>query len=290
MKPILKLGFTDYFQPLDTFFIEALSRDFTIIRDDENPDYLIFCDRNFGEQNQKFNDRKVKKIFFTGENQRPWDYACHHYIGFDHIYDPNHYRLPLYVVDNWVYKSKGLPDVRDINRNALASTKEGFCSFVVRNPNCAERNNFFHKLSQYKQISSAGPLFNNMGPILENLDFHAGKLGYISRYKFNLCYENSSYPGYCTEKMFMALYSNTIPIYWGSPTAELDFNGDAFISRHNFDSDEDMIQYIIEVDSDDDLYNSIVQEPILAKRNRNFDVNRFVDWFKNVVYIGQINS
>ena len=79
-KQILKLGFTDTIEPVKDFFIEVLSKDYDVVRDDDNPDYLIFGDRNFGEQNKVFNNRNVVKIFYTGENQRAWDYDCHYAI------------------------------------------------------------------------------------------------------------------------------------------------------------------------------------------------------------------
>jgi hypothetical protein len=101
-KPILKIGFIDYCSPIDTFFIDLLSNDFSIIRDDDNPDYLFFCDETFGQQHHKFNDRNVIKIFFTGENRRWYNYSCHFALSFD--YDDafgdlsfRHLRLPGYA-------------------------------------------------------------------------------------------------------------------------------------------------------------------------------------------------
>ena len=41
------------------------------------------------------------------------------------------------------------------------------------------------------------------------------KLKIISNHKFNIAFENSSYPGYVTEKITDAFIANTIPIYWG---------------------------------------------------------------------------
>ena len=57
-KPILNLGFTDTFGAIEEFFTETLSQDFEIVRDDENPDYLIFGDRNFGENNLRYDETK----------------------------------------------------------------------------------------------------------------------------------------------------------------------------------------------------------------------------------------
>jgi hypothetical protein len=284
-KPLLRLGFTDYFQTMDEFFLDTLSKSFEIVRDDSNPDYLIFADETFGSNN--LNYKNCIKIFFTGENRRPWNYQCHHAISFDHMDGPQFYRLPLYVLDNNVYTKKlGLPDIREVKRTATASDKTGFCSFVVRNGGCAERNNIFHTISKYKIVDSAGPLFNNMGDILSKGHWHTAKLNFIGSRKFNICYENSSYPGYVTEKLFQALYTNTIPIYWGSPTVELDFNPKAYISRHDFSSDEDMLEKIIELDTDDTKYNEMVQQPILNPRNTRFDMDHFNKWFINNVYKG----
>lgn len=293
-KPLLKLGFIDYFKPIDDFFIEILSRQFHIERNDQNPDYVIFCDKNFGQQNVKFNDRRVVKIFFTGENARPFEYHCHHAISFEHLESNQFYRLPLYVIDNWVNTTRlNLSDISKVVRNSSVSEKIGFCSFVVKNGGCEERNRIFRLISEYKKVDSGGPLFKNTdelkdGPGLGG--FHYSKRNFLQKRKFNICYENSSYPGYVTEKLFHALTYNTVPIYWGSPTVEVDFNPDAFICRHYFESDNEMVKRIIELDNNDDLYNEILRQPILNPRNKTLDLDRFVSWFKNNVYRGVLNS
>ncbi len=288
MKPRIKVGFTDYYSTMDTFIIDTLSRAFQVERCDESPNYLFFSDENFGQNNLKFNDKGVVKIFYTGENRRPQNYVCHFAISFDHLVNPRHYRLPLYVLDNFVNtKILGLPGAHTIQRTEKASDKKGFCSFVVKNPGCQERNNMFALLSKYKKIDSGGPLFNNIGHTLTGdglKGFHTTKYEFLRERKFNLCYENSSHPGYVTEKLFHALVYNTVPIYWGSPTVEMDFNPKAFISRHDFETDEDMIQKIVEIDQNDDMYNEILSQPILSPRNTVFDLDKFNRWFYNTVY------
>ena len=286
MKKKLKLGFTDYFKPIDEFFTEALSSKYEIERDDANPDYLIFCDSNFGSRNLTYDPAKVTKILYTGENRRPWEFHAHHAISYDHMDGPQYYRLPLYVVDNWVYTTKyGLPDIRDTERTG-GTIGRGFCSFVVMNGGCQVRNNMFHKLSEYKTVDSGGMFLNNVGGHIsrEPVKFHTEKFEFLRKRKFNLCYENGMYPGYVTEKIYHAFYSNTIPIYWGSPTVALDFNIDAIISRHEFESDEEMITYIKTVDNDNAFYNYMCCKPILNPRNKFFDMDRFVRWFDENVY------
>lgn len=292
-KPILRLGFCDYFGTLDDFFTDTLSKIYDIIRDDDNPDYLVFCDETFGQKNLSFDPKKVVKIFFTGENRRAHNYHCHFAITFDHLNMSNHYRLPLYVLDNWVHINKiGLPDIRDVPRNGTVSDKTAFCSFIVANGSCAERNAAFHFISNYKMVDSGGPLFNNTGYILPRNGINAQKtkFEFMRSYKFNLCYENGSYPGYVTEKLFHALYMNTIPIYWGSPTVATDFNSKAFISRHNYETDMDMLERIIALDTNNDKYNEMLNQPILNPNNKVLDLNRFNTWFDNNVYRGDIKK
>jgi hypothetical protein len=291
-KPILRLGFVDYFKPIDEFFIESLSKNFHIIRDDSDPDYLIFCDENYGTENRKFDHKKVIKIFYTGENRRYWNYNCHFAITFDHIESEKHYRLPLYVVDNWFHINKdGLKDIRAIPRCGLAQDKTGFCSFVVKNPGCPERNNIFNLISKYKNVDSAGPHFNTVGYLLPRGEkvFHTSKIDFLNTRKFNICYENGSYPGYVTEKIFHAFYANTIPIYWGSPTVDIDFNHKAFISRHNYETDEEMLEAIIRLDTHDDEYNDMLAQPSMLapdKSDKFFNMDRFSRWFRLNVYKG----
>ena len=46
----------------------------------------------------------------------------------------------------------------------------------------------------------------------------------------------------------------------------LDFNPETFINAHDFNNDEDLIEYIKEVDNDVDLYNSYLNKPIFSKK------------------------
>ena len=286
-KPVIKLGFVDYFNPVDEFFIDILSEDFEVIRDDQNPDYLFFCDENFGQNNRNFDDKKITKIFYTGENRRPWNYSCHYAITFDHLDSPQFYRLPLYALENWVNQKKlGWCNLTDFKRTMRAKDKEGFCSFVVRNGGCAERNELFHELSKYKQVDSGGPLFNNVGGPIDQDGFnsHVTKTNFIKKRKFHLAYENSMFPGYVTEKILHGFLGESIPIYWGSPCVEMDFNPNAFINRHRFRNREEMINYIKVVDQNDDLYDEMMSQSILSNYNRFLDLANFRVWFRENVY------
>lgn len=82
----------------------------------------------------------------------------------------------------------------------------------------------------------------------------ADKLDFISQYKFNIAIENYSKPGYTTEKIMESFVSDTVPIYWGNPLINEDFNPSAFINLHDFFSIEDAVQRIVEIDNNDKEY------------------------------------
>lgn len=296
-KPVLKLGFTDTFGAISNFFVNQLEPDYEIVRDDANPDYLIFGDRNFGNNNMEYNDKRCIKIFYTGENERPNSYVCHYAISFDHIDTEQQYRLPLYVIYDYDNQHRNVTNSKTVNRQVSDLNKkfnDKFCSFVVKNGACAKRNYFFQRISEYRKIDSGGPLFNNIGYILpRGEESVSAKMKFLNDYKFNLCFENSSYPGYATEKLYEAYMGGAVPIYWGSTTIECDFNPKAFINWHDYQDDDAFMKAIIEVDQTPELYEEMYLQPLFNNwrepYNKYMDMDRFRLWFKKNVYKGVIN-
>ncbi len=281
----LKLGFTDTHDHLARFFHSILATRYEIEFDNKSPDFLIFGDTNFGTDNRKYSKKDVIKIFFTGENQRPEDYDCHYAISFDHNFESWHYRLPLFVIYMWAWNhihKMPYPMTYILNDIDLKK-KDSFCSFVVSNPNCKLRNDFFTKLNSKKSVDSGGKLYNN---IQAKLDGEQSKIDFLSTRKFNICFESMSHPGYVTEKILSAFYAGTVPIYWGSETITSDFNPKSFINVHDFDTLDDVVEYVLKVDSDDELYNSYLKAP---KFTNNLPpsylvLDNFLNWFDAVVY------
>ena len=162
-----------------------------------------------------------------------------------------------------------------------------FCSFIQKNPNAEKRNWYFHELSKYKHVTAAGPLFNNTDGKFP--DGVVGKVDYMCDFKFALVFENSTHPGYLTERLFEALCSKTIPIYWGSGTAAIDFNPKAFLNWHDYRNDDAFIKAIIELDNDPVKYMEMYMQPMFnngEKKNKYFDENYILDWWSQNVYKG----
>ena len=283
-KRKIRLGFVDTHDHLAAFFNHVLSMRYDVQIDNDQPDFLIFGDKNFGDNNLNYDRSKVTKIFYTGENQRPEDYVCDYAITFDHNYQPWHYRLPLYIIYLWALKHvhKTKYDKNYIIKPDIEK-KYDFCSFVVKNGAPTERKEFFEKLSEYKKIDSGGPVFKN---IIGNLMTEEDKIKFLSTRKFNLCFESYSYPGYATEKILHAFLAGTVPIYWGSETIETDFNPRAMINVHNFSDFDKAIDYIKMIDEDDDRYNYMVNQPKFTNGvlPSYMLYNNFLNWFDGVVY------
>ena len=71
------------------------------------------------------------------------------------------------------------------------------------------------------------------------------KVRTLSRYKFNICYENNrDLKGYVTEKIFDSLRALCVPVYWGADNI-LDYvPAGAFIDRRAFASTAELVTYL----------------------------------------------
>jgi hypothetical protein len=247
----IKIWFTDFwpvFDQKDNFLITLLRNNYDIVLDEKEPDFLFYS--NFGVEFKKYN---CVKIFFTGENVRPDFNECDYSFSFDYSDNERNYRLPLYLIYDDIEKlTEKKPPFDEIIKQ-----KNKFCNFVYSNPGNPFRNKFFKKLSKYKKIDSAGRLYNNT-------KFYANsKLELIKNYKFTISIENESYPGYTTEKIFEPMLAHSMPVYWGNPLIEKDFNTNSFVNIHNFDTTDDAIDFIIELDRDESKYYKLYKEPYL---------------------------
>ncbi|MBU2529222.1 hypothetical protein KKF70_07565 [bacterium] len=66
----------------------------------------------------------------------------------------------------------------------------------------------------------------------------------LSRYKFSICYENSVFPGYVTEKIFDSLQARCIPVYLGASDIEKYVPSDIFIDKRKFATYKELCQFI----------------------------------------------
>jgi hypothetical protein len=257
MKEI-KINFVDFwsgFDKMNNYFYNLLIQKYKVTID-ENPDLLFYsC---FGEEYLKFN---CTRIFYTGENIRPDFSACDFAFTFDYNKRKNHFRLPLYSLyidhHNMLGQLKTI-DSREVARS-IWRAKTKFCCMVVSNPNCKERITFFQNLSKVKWVDSGGSVLNNVGGRV------ADKAEFIKDYKFVISFENYAQDGYTTEKILEPIFMDCIPIYWGNKLIEKDFNAERFIDYSKFDSEEELIAKLLEIDQNDELAVDMLMQPAFSK-------------------------
>jgi GR25 family glycosyltransferase involved in LPS biosynthesis len=246
------------------------------------PDVLFFGP--FGQTWKSFAD--VPKIHFTGENSAPVEGPnVFLNLGFMHkdMSDDTYLRFPLWILEiDWfgadperIQNPKPIPIDRctKVFPEELERKKK-FCAFVVSNPNNPVRNSAFHWLSMYKGVDSGGALFNNIGPALAAGPGGGGgelkKFEFFKNYKFAITYENNSSPGYCTEKLLHAKAAGCIPIYWGDPKINRDFDTGGFISAQQVSSPKELIDLVSKVDTDDELWKKMASVPALDEYKRDW--------------------
>jgi hypothetical protein len=251
-------GIWGNFNENDNFIINILRKHYNVILS-ENPEYLFYS--VFSKDFLKYD---CVRIFYTGENLCPDFNVCDYGIGFNYMeFGDRYLRFPQYLVSDYSYylNDNYRNDLMLARKKHLITSEEiekktAFCSFVYSNSDAdLFREKFYIALSKYKEIASGGRFRNNIGGPVED------KLKFQLNFKFSIAFENSATPGYTTEKILQAFAAKTIPIYWGNPEIGKEFNEKAFINCHLFNSIDDIIDTIIEIDNDDIKYKEMLLEP-----------------------------
>lgn len=73
----------------------------------------------------------------------------------------------------------------------------------------------------------------------------ANKHDVYRKYDFALCFENMAMSGYVTEKLFDALFSSCIPVYWGAPDIAKYVPQDCYIKLDDFPKMQDCFDYCL---------------------------------------------
>lgn len=251
--PTIKLAFCDLapdWNPQSNYFTATLqNHGYTLQITNDSPDFVI-CG-TFGHDFLRYD---CVRIHYSGEDSWPdlnlYDYA----MGFPLLtYGDRYLRLPLYAMrDTWpaALAKHTLPDEAFLGRR-------GFCSFVVSNDFSRTRNEFFAALNAHRPVASGGGYANNIGgPV-------ADKQAFLRDYRFNLAFENSATPGYCTEKIVDAFAAGAVPIYWGDPEILGEFNPDAFLWAGPEPDTAALLARIDEIDGDEARYLALCRAPIL---------------------------
>lgn len=114
------------------------------------------------------------------------------------------------------------------------------------------------KMLNKNMLISSGKTFNNCtfrrrkNTNIENYT-NLDKILFSRLFKFNLAIENSDVEGYHTEKIIEAFISRSIPIYWGNKSIEKEFNKHSFININDFNSLDQVVDFISNMPDQDYL-------------------------------------
>ncbi len=276
-------GCGNEFKANNNLILNILKKHFTVEISD-NPDYVI-C--GIGGNHFEYMKYNCVRILLMTENFSP-DFTVFDYcIGFDYLeFGDRYFRLP------YSFQSKsGEPWIPQIvseeeARKYLLTDKKHFCNFIYRHPSShGVREEIFDKISEYKEITSAGNFRNNLSGKTSNYSNEGGalrinrneKLEYLKSSKFTIACESVIYPGFETEKIVDAFLMHSIPIYYGSTTITNTFNKKAFINVGETGLDE-MLNMVKDIDNNDEKYVSMLMECPL---NDRMSVQKLYDDLEN---------
>ena len=255
-RKTISLFFVDnhYYSVNDT--IKLLKKKYIIKISKNNPDYLIY--NVFGCRHLKNGYNNSIKIAIFTENQIPDFNIADYAVSNSHIYyldrnfnNPYYFFKKLNLINN-----KNLNNIR--NKILKNPKRKKFCGAVISNFHFTDyfRLNFIKKLNEYKKIDMGGIYKNNVGKI-------NNKIKFLSSYKFSIAMENTEGDGYVSEKIIDSFLSGSIPIYYGSYMIDEYINPKSIILVRGNKDMKKKIEYIKDIDNNNDIYRNILKEKIL---------------------------
>ncbi len=255
-KPLIRVAFTDFLESTlrNNILVRALEHHYHVEIVKEQPDVLFYsC---FGLKHLLY--KNCIRVFYTHENVAPdfniCDFAissCRTKFGTRHLYLPCSIRISF---------DEKLPPLPTLD-SGMAQRR--FCSFIYSNSSQGKgaqlRDDFCRKLMEYTHVDCPGRVLHNMdAPELsqryDHDNWHMSKVKFLGKYKFNIAFENSDTDGYITEKLTDAFLGNTVPIYWGSEGKVAPFPREAMIIAHDYETLDDLVMRVREVNENDELY------------------------------------
>ena len=229
--------------------------------------------------------RKYKplRIFLSNENIHQnlpkYDYSFHHDIG---IVNNNHFRFPIWK-DHIDWSHEGIKREFTLTAKRFGTfwkldellrpqganfiNKKNIC--LITSHMTEPKLSIYLKFKEYFQVDGYGSYFNKKIKNHNSSSFLIRDI--LQNYAFNLCPENSLYPGYYNERVPNAFLAKTLPITWADQNINLDFNAKAFINlidhaNNNYDD-------ICNLLKDDNYLLNYSKEPLLLKKP-NLDQER----------------
>jgi hypothetical protein len=204
------------------------------------------------------------------------------------VYDQNHLRIPL-----WKHYIDWSHEGISRNNNVLNAKRFGLFykiedlqsplgdEFLKRERKMClitthldePRGSIYKYFSKQFTVDGYGRYFDSK--IKNHNESNFIKKDLMKNYAFNICPENSLYPGYYTEKITDAFSAKCLPISWADQNISLDFNKNAFVNL--LDHVEDNYEAICNLLKDENYLKKFTKEPLIIKKLNLDDEKKFVE-------------
>lgn len=236
----------------------------------------------FSSESADHSSGAARKIWYTGENMRPPANGYSATLSFDATGGDNFY-LPLWWLlfpapgsrNEYTSESHRLgiqpsltEGVNGRNLPKLGNRPKFACTFIGKPE--TTRLKMIRALESVGEVDKFGAHFGN--PVDH-------KFPIASDYDFVICPENSTYPGYITEKAIEAWASGAIPLYLGNDVHG-DLNPDALVNMNDYANMDDFCAVVEELTSDPIRIESMRRRNIL---NRAPDYEGLVDFLRDAL-------
>lgn len=282
----------------------------------------------YGPYNGELPPGRYVKVFIGCENIRPLLDECDWAFGpvhEDYVNDRRYMRLLRWGDGDYLLW-------QEKDWDEILRAKQRFCIFLYSHQ-VYYREAFCRALSRYKHVDAPGRSLNNMPSIdrMAGERDHNTTLAALRQYKFVIAFENSTCPGYVTEKLTNAVAADSLPIYWGDPEIQRSFNVKRMINAHQYlrhpapvlprlpyafhstkrpgrikltyrklarrldqmitiaeqriwaiKGFDALIDHVIEVDSNDELYLEYLRQPLLIG-NRSPDLSPWLGRWREIL-------
>ena len=255
---------------------------------------LINIEKHFNNLDLYMFNRSYKpiKVFFPTENV-PYniyeaDYYISHTLGVD---NKKHFRLPKWKEDiDWsnegiirsleIGNAKRFGSWHSIEKlnmpqgSEFLKKKKEICIFAGHFTE--PRKNFYLNFLKEFKVDGFGPVFDKT--IKNHNSSCIFKKDVMKNYAFNLCPENSLFPGWYTEKVLDAFIGKTLPITWAESNIKIDFNPNAFVNLNEYmdGSMRDLFALL----KDDNFLIKFTKEPLLLKKP---DLHAEIEFIENIL-------
>lgn len=145
--------------------------------------------------------------------------------------------------------------LKPLKELCIPESKSKFCDYMFRNRtyrNGVRRYEFYQLLNAKRgvdHVQTEQRFTRNM--------FSDAVLQHRP-YRFSIAFENDIVNGWVTEKIVNSFLAGSIPIYEGTDDVYKYFNRDAFINAKDFDTLNDLADYVMRVDDDQELYQKYI--------------------------------